>query len=330
MSIIIRPPCPKGTHPIETGIYTLATNEINKLYQKVANWIDNRSPGGIVYSKPRVGKTKAINFLYSALPKVFNAKLPIFSILCREYRYPNENRFFEDVLKDIEHSMISGKPNAKRDRIIRFFIDKTLASEQNKILLFIDEAQRLRDIQYEWLMDIYNELESNGIILTAILVGQYELTNIRETFIRANKRQIIGRFMSQEYKFHGIKNLKDIKTCLQGYDQNSEYPEDSGWSFTKYFFPDVFEEEGFRLENYAEDLFNVFENLRSEANIKKAMNIPMQYITLTIEYILKHYGCDGSNLNQLSRVQWKEAIKNSGYIDAEIFEDLFNDEVSSA
>jgi hypothetical protein len=47
-----RPFVPKGTHPIETGRYLLLTNEIEKLFSTVKNWIDRRSPGGIIYGRP--------------------------------------------------------------------------------------------------------------------------------------------------------------------------------------------------------------------------------------------------------------------------------------
>ncbi len=58
-----RPYVPKGVHPIETGRYLIATNEIERMYQTISKWIQNRSPGGIIHGRPRIGKTRAINYL---------------------------------------------------------------------------------------------------------------------------------------------------------------------------------------------------------------------------------------------------------------------------
>jgi len=64
-------------------------------------------------------------------------------------------------------------------------------------------------------------------------------------------------------------------------------------------------------------LFDVFLQLRKEAGILGKMEIPMQYVTLTIEYILRQFGIDGADLDILNREHFEEAVENSGYIDAE-------------
>jgi|SRR5690625_2840488 len=58
-----RPLIPKSSHPIETGRYLLATNEIEKLYGKIQQCLNNRFPGAIIYGRPRLGKTRAIKYL---------------------------------------------------------------------------------------------------------------------------------------------------------------------------------------------------------------------------------------------------------------------------
>lgn len=232
-----RPRIPKGSHPIERGRYLLATNEVNRMYEVVSQWIQNRTPGAIIHGRPRIGKSKAIEYLMHLLPDEFGEKLPVFFLNCRQYRTPSENVFFEDLLKDVGHGIIfSGKPSIKRDRLSKFLLERGAASGQNRIIFFIDDAQNLSEIQYRWLMDIYNELDRHGIFLTAILVGQNELLHQRSAFIKSKKAQIIGRFMVFEHKFTGVQKEGDLRTCLAGYDEDSEYPEGSGWSFVVSLF----------------------------------------------------------------------------------------------
>ena len=121
----VRPIVPNGSHPIDVGRYLLATNEINRLRDATVSWIENRAPGAIIYGRPRLGKTRAIKYLEYDLPSVFGPKLPIFHVNCKQYRYPNENTFYGDILKDVGHSLyLSGKAEVKRDRLIKYFIEK--------------------------------------------------------------------------------------------------------------------------------------------------------------------------------------------------------------
>lgn len=315
-----RPVLPRGAHPIETGKYDIPTNEINKLYERIKNSIEDRLPGTVIHGRPRLGKTRAIAYIMKTLPIDFG-KLPIYSILCREHTRPNEDVFFTEILKDIRHGFYASRnATVKRERLLKFLVEQADASAQNRIVFFLDDAQRLHELQYGWLMDISNELDRYGINLTVFLVGQNELLNQRSVFFEEEKYQIIGRFMVEPYKFHGVRTLEDLMECLICYDDGAFYPYDSDWSFTKYFFPDIFDgQDGFRLSNYAQQLYEVFTMLRQEAGISKSFEIPMQYITRTIEFALKRFGCDGSSVEVINSSLWKRAIKSSGYIEAEIY-----------
>ncbi len=317
-----RPTITKGQHPIETGNYYLPTNAIIELYAVVNRWISNRSPGGIVYGRPRLGKTRAIRYLEVYLQQEFGENLPIFKMLCTHHK-PNENRFYMDLLRDIGHSAYNqGKAEIKRDRLIKFFIERAESSGHHKIILFIDDAQMLYEEDYNWLMDIYNQLDRCGITMTVILVGQEELLHQKSAFISTRKMQIIGRFMVHEHKFSGVKTVEDLAVCLQGYDETSEYPTDSRCSYTRYFFTEAFE-DGCRFVEEAQSIFSRFEELRAAARIRGPIEIPMQYITLTIDNCLKIFGSNGQGVHWPNLDNWDEAIRASGYIEAEIYNSMF-------
>ncbi|MBT2679557.1 AAA family ATPase [Bacillus sp. ISL-35] len=313
-----RPIISKGSHPIETGRYLLATNEIQKLYLKIQQCLNNRFPGAIIYGRPRLGKTRAIKYLTHILPNEFDG-LPIYFITCRKYKNPNEAVFFEDLLIDVGHGTpFSGKANVKRQRLLKFLIQEAEVSRQKRIVLFIDDAQRLHEIQYGWLMDINNELDRFGVSLTVFLVGQQELLDQRSVFLELGQAQIIGRFMVQQHKFEGVCNRSDMYECLLGYDEDCEFPSNSGVSFTKYYFPEAFV-NGFRLANYTDELMEIYTEMRREAGLSSRFEIPMQYLTLAIEFALKKYGVEGEDLNSISKTQWIDAIKYSSYIESELY-----------
>ena len=318
LSTAVERPVFDGQHPIESGNYHIITKEILDLYGVINKWIKNRLPGGIVYGRPRLGKTRAIEYMRYYLKEEYGKEFPIFSILCSQHK-PSENKFYTDMLREVGHGFYSqGKAEVKKERLINFFIEEAEKSNQGKIVLFIDEAHMLFEQDYNWLIDIYNQLDRKKINMTVILVGQEELKHQRSSFIVSKKNQIIGRFMVQEYKFSGIKSLQEMKICLDGYDFSSEYPADSGWSFTRYFFPEAYD-NGYRLTNDAEVIFNSFQNLRLENNIKSEFEIPMQYFTLSINNCLSTYGANGKNVYWPSKMNWEQVIQDSGYLESEIY-----------
>ncbi|WP_339372008.1 ATP-binding protein [Paenibacillus elgii] len=337
-----RPFVPKKTHPIETGKYLIATKEVIRMYSEIKQWIENRAPGGIAYGRPRLGKTRAVRYIRNELPLDFGEGLPIFQLNCRQNNRPNENLFYEELLSDFGHALpYKGRVTMKSERLINFLKLKAEESGTRRVVIFVDDAQRLEDLHYNVLMDIHNKLDQDGITLTTILVGQPELEHRRSAFVHAKQAQIVGRFMVHEYKFSGIKSLIELETCLAGYDEVSEYPDDSGWSFTRYYFPDSFvptkqgeslmetdetqkpKPKGFRLKNYAEEVYTLFDDLRKQAGIKKKLEIPMQYLALSVEYLFKKYGVDGKRIDYLNLEHWNEAIRRSGYLENEFYEDLF-------
>ncbi|MEQ7049907.1 ATP-binding protein [Paenibacillaceae sp. P-4] len=317
-----RPKLPPKSHPIESGKYIIGTKEVRRMYKTIKQWVENRAPGGIAYGRPRLGKTWAIHYLANELPIDFGEHLPILRFRCNQNTRINENTFYEQLLSQFGHSLpYSGRQTIKSDRLNKFLHEKAERAGCNRIVLFIDDAQRLVPLQYNILMDIYNYLKESGINMTAILVGQDELKHIRSSFINAKMSQIVGRFMVHEYCFSGIKSKEELKVCLEGYDNLSEFPENSGWSFTRYYFPESYE-QGFRLFNCTDELYGTYEALRKEKGISKKLEIPMQYLTLTVEYALKKNGLEGKNVPSLLQSHWLEAIKKSGYIENELLHEL--------
>lgn len=307
-------------HPIETGEYLVASDAVVRTCDTVTKWIEIGCPVGVIHGRPRLGKTRAIQYIINEFAGNGSA-WPVSMIICKKYQTPSEASFYEDMLSDIGHGIIGGHVKNKHNRLCRLLLEKSELSGTNHFVLIIDEAQRLEQIQYNCLMDVYNELDSHGASLTVILVGQNELLNQRSVFITLEKVQKIEKFMVPTFQFEGIKKVEELETCLSGYDEYSEYPDKSGWSFTHYYFPDAFD-SGFRLKSYSNEIFEIFKELHQENGVKKSLEIPIQYVTLTIEYFLKIFGVKGSNLKTFDKRHLKESIENSGYIEADIYRNI--------
>ncbi|MFB5089330.1 ATP-binding protein [Psychrobacillus sp. PGGUH221] len=313
------PDIPVGSHPLEQGDYILSTIAINDLFESIIKWIHMRNPGAIIYGAPRLGKSFAIKYLQRIFELKYENEFVSFLVTSEKVKIPNEDRFYENLLKDVGHSLYNnGKAKAKKNRLINYLLEKGEHSIKNQVVLFYDDAQRLGEYEYEWLMDIYNELQRYNITMTTILVGQEELKHRRNSYLSTSK-QIVGRFMIHEKPFHGMKDVEELSFLLEGYDTISEFPLKSGWSYTKYFFPEGFL-SGSRLEAEAPTIWNIFQTIRYENGMKKKIEIPMHYIIAIINYVLIKYGTNNQGILWPTPNMWREGILESGYIQAEVIQ----------
>lgn len=319
---ITRPEIKFKTHPVFTGSYSINTNAISGLYEDVTKWIDNRMPGGIIYGRPRIGKTRAIRFLMDMLKEDYGKELPTY-VLNMTIHKPNENFLYSAMLKDMGHDLtIRGNAIDKKNRIVSLLMERAITTNLKLVILFIDEANYLYEQDFIWLMDIHNRLERFGIRLTTLLVGTKDIILLKSYFIKSNKQQIVGRFMIHEHHFLGVRSISDLQICLAAYDFGAEYPEDSGWTYTRFFFPEAFE-NGYTLNTEAATLYECFQNVMRENKFNREFEIPMQYVTLTIDICLRKYGADGLAFTWITASEWKESIIDSGFIEAENYNSMF-------
>ncbi|GAB6989921.1 ATP-binding protein [Paenibacillus pini] len=318
LSLSTRPDIPLGSHPVETEDYQIPTNEILKVFAAVTRWIKLRVTGATIYGRPRLGKTWMVKFLEKNLSKELEVNLPIHHIVSLHSKIAKEEEFLETLLSDMGHDFaFTGKTSVKRNRLIAFLYQQGNANRYRIVLLFIDEAQCLEELHYEWLIDYYNKLDKLNITLILILVGQEQLNGQQLVFSHGHADQIIQRFMIEEHKFVGIRTLEDIKVCLKCYDELSEYPAGSGWSFTRYYFPEAFA-AGERLQNFSKEIFEIFTTLRQKYNLKGVFEIPMKHMTMAIKIVLLDYGKNSSKPQHwISKKNWVDSILKTNYIISE-------------
>lgn len=138
---------------------------------------------------------------------------------------PSEDGFFTTLLEAAGHEgALTGSATRKRRRLLERITELVDASGYNWFVIFADEAQRLKVIEYEWLRDVHDCLERKGIRMITLLVGQPQLLNQKSAFRQSNQTQIVLRFMISEMRFDGLADLPSVAACLQGYD-DAVYPE---------------------------------------------------------------------------------------------------------
>lgn len=305
-------------HPVVLRRYTLATPMVVGVMGAVVTWIKNGITGGIIEGHPRLGKTKLRRFLANVLPLEL-PRILVFSLIARRYAIPTERVFFGDMLKAVGHRMhLEGTAPQRRDRLTESVVRLVKRSGQTRLVLIIDQAHNLQTIQYEWLIDFYDEINEAGVDLFVLLIGQRELSAISDDLRRSGKTQIVGRFMVGRAEFFGITTHSELRECLACYDTKTAYPEGTAWSFTRYFFKEAFN-SGWRLSSLSGILWKLFCENRAPYSSGR-VEIPMQNFVMVVDRILIELKRSPTGLpivNEKQLAQFvAEAFSNS-YIDDE-------------
>lgn len=312
MSLSLQRPIAFDNHPVVQQTYIVPTESIDAAYVEVKRCIRHRIPGALLIGMSRFGKTYAARFICSILNEEF-PKIVTITFGCEKKKVPAESAFFENILEAVGHKDIfSGTNSAKRLRLINKLTEMVVNSHQNLLVVFLDEAQRLEVIEYEWLRDVHDKLERRGIRMISFLVGQQKLLNQKNAFKQQGETQIIGRFMIDELPFHGVRTANEAATCLAGYDQAC-YPSSTDWTFTRFFLP-LACEGGFKLVDQASELWEAFRRAHVDAGFRFDLEIPMQYFSRAVEIALVDYSEHDKPGLRFTPAIWDDVVRASRFI----------------
>lgn len=318
------------TNYISDGLI-IPTGSIRELWEeKVKIWMMEASTGAIIYSRPRVGKTTAIDYVANKIDELFQGGIPVIRWNITNHAITERN-FYSSLLM----AMGISEPNrgstalVLKARVLNILTE--LACEgcsdtacamgnsgmlsMRRIVMFCDEAYLLDEKDFNWLMDLYNCLRNNKVYLSVFLVGSYELKNLKSYFISIQKDQIIGRFMIDEHVFTGIRSKEEMAICLGTFDSPLKIPGISGKEIipVQHFFPDAYA-EGTGMYYLLTDIFwNAFQDVKEKSKLSFD-DIPMKYFIRSITTSMILYGKGGSKESHfLDTDAVLNVVRSSGY-----------------
>jgi hypothetical protein len=316
MTTSIARPCTVEQHPVTHGNnYRLPTPAIEDFYRLIQRCLRFRTPGAIIYGRSRFGKSYAIDYLTTYLRQQ-KLKTPILKLTCEAKKIPSEIAFFGNLLDAAQHQATTGRDaSTLRRRLTSRLREIAERAGSDRLILFADEAQVLRRIEYEWLRDAHNALRQHHIVLIVFLVGQPELRAQKSVFIAERQEQIVARFMVEDLAFRGLLNAQDCATVLEGYDR-TQYPPASGWSYTRFFLPKAYD-AGLRLAQEGDTLWSLFVEAHRTARLPGDPEIGMEFFAHAAEYALIESTRHDSPTFSFSAALWAQAIEASRYTRAQ-------------
>jgi hypothetical protein len=268
--------------------------------------------GAVTYGPSRIGKTRAIEYLRLLLAQT-HPRITTYHAQAEHKPRHAEGPFLANLLEAVGYpDPVSGNNSTKRMRLINKIKEACSRNGSGTAVLFCDEAQRYDENEYEWLRDVHDHLDRLQIRLFTFLVGQQELLAVKMAMQHARKTQIVSRLMVEELAFFGIRNVRDVATCLNGYDE-TRFPRASDWSVTRFYLPRAVQ-GGYRLVHDAGLLWSAFEHLHHKHGLPGALEIPMESFTRAVEIVLKDSELRDSAGCQPDAALWNVAVRNCGYI----------------
>lgn len=300
----------------------IPTKSLTSLWKEdIKIWLAMSSTGAIIYARPRVGKTVAIKYLAEQISDTFAETIPVIEWNISDHAVTERN-FYASLL------MAIGAPEPNKgatalilkERVLNYMV--TIAHEsrssvlpsQNRVILICDEAHQLMEKDFNWLMDLYNNLQKNNVSLTTLLFGTYELKYLKTHMIVSQKDQIVGRFMIDEHEFQGIRSKEELALCLSVFDRELNIPDLSETIIpTNRFFPDAYANGEGRYMYLTDYFWNAFEEIKAKFCIPYD-DIPMKYFIKSVVATMTIYGVGGYHQQYfIGEKEVKDVVEKSGY-----------------
>lgn len=261
------------------GDVPLWTPEVDRMCQKVANWIRCDLSGGIVHGMQHIGKTWAGAYIEATVPTILGRNLVVVRWLTEQ----NLKKTQEGCLQTwLRQSGCRDYNQSKRDQLqsglCDFLNDMAAARGASRILIILDDAHWLNLSFYQLLMTLYNDLMRLKRRTFVLQIGQPELRQMKATFLGQDALQLVNRFFAVHYEYRGlgVDDLKDF------FDQ-MEASRNGG--FSAHYLRHL-AARGFALADLAKPLEEALQLIAAAQNIKGELRMPMGRLRSTVCSIL--------------------------------------------
>ena len=276
-------------HPLYNPLSLfLRTSEIDRLSETLTQWLWTGQTGGFIKGKPRVGKSTALKMLADQLHTRTGKPIPshVFTVPPRDKG--TIQAIYRNLCISADIKLTSTRlrnTDAMLEDFFHYFMDMALETKSKRVLLFVDELQRLTIDQIEVFAELHDLAARREVLLVVVFTGNDTQCDKLINRIKTTKRELIHkRFFTQELAFKGLRSVEDVQACLEQYD-TLRFPLNTGPTYTEAMLPKDFA-AGFRLKNLATTIWNVFR----EYQLKLKLDAwAMKYFTTSITTLLVDY-----------------------------------------
>lgn len=304
---------PAGRFPTSKRDYELVTPMMEDFLAIASLEIERMATGIAIYGPSRIGKSRAIEYVLSKIRSKYPSVTCVDAVMV-DRKTRSDSRFFKGLAADMKLNIpLIGDGDDLRTSIIRHLLVRCAEAHDPRVLIFLDEAQRMKPHEYSYLIDLTNHLEKYGMSPTVILVGQPELLDSRDELVRLRRMDAIGRFLENPLAFSAVSNFDDFEKILRQFDDpaSMQFPLGSRSCITAAYVSNLYG-RGFRLSDSVKPFWMAIEKAASQLRVPPV--IGMRSLTMAVETALTSISVSETPENAKSEEWWKSILQDSGYL----------------
>jgi len=233
-------------HPVELNEYVVPSNALEEWVNLIALWARGNVSGGITPGRQRAGKSFAIAYFVANFRKWLGNSVGVVSTEVPYQRSTSDGKFWRGMLRSMGHPSTKHDPEVARELFVGRLVDAAASSEHKKVVVIIDEANLLDAVALQLLSGVHNDLfRIHHVKCLWVLVGQPELSTLKATLRAEGKKQLVARFMRDEYTFRTLDRMDDVDAVAKCLDETLRYPK-NGPFYAEHFAPVPYR-HGYRL-----------------------------------------------------------------------------------
>jgi len=142
-------------------------------------------------------------------------------------------------------------------KVKTFLAEASLINETHQVILIVDEAQLLSIEQLSVFAEIYNDLFDLRHNCTIFFVAnENRFSPLAKELIKDENTYLRERFFNHVHHFYSLRNAKEVRACLDEYDQFVIRPSDQ-CKVLEYFCPTLYQ-SGWRLSKVAVIMWQIY------------------------------------------------------------------------
>jgi hypothetical protein len=299
-------------HPLLTGLSLIPTPQIAELCTTVRRATLTRQLGLCFTAKSGMGKTSAMRFVATFLREAM-PQLTVYNHSCRNHSGGSVRGFFKHFLSTVGHPVIRGETADLRDRLGKRIVDASRLSGLPVVVMLIDEAQAMNIGDFNFLKDVSNEVEAEGVALITILMAQDpDFSAVHHRLEEAQRLDLMSRFTLNRQQFRPFDSEEVIKQVFQKID-SALFSEAVPVTWTEFFLPKAFE-HGFRLENCAAEIFSAWS--RSLKLRGLPCEIPARQLFAAVRFYLLDAMAEDSASCSFNEDLWAASSHQAAFLEA--------------
>jgi len=243
-----------ANHPLTIDDQILQSSAIHDVLTKALKALRFRWYGLAICGESRAGKSWAIKALTAMLRRELPL-MPIFETEAVPHDDPNEKVLWGDVCDSFGlQEWLRLTAVERRTRLVDHIAASARQHDQRIAVLFVDEAQNWKAVQWRHLKGLVNVLRKKPYRIHVLVIsfGQSSLSTVRDDISKIADKgaDLIKRFLRKLHSFQPIRTRLELEGILDQLDDPNltEYPEESGVCYTRFFLPLAYA-AGWRLKS---------------------------------------------------------------------------------